>query len=91
MKQVFWGDGLNTLRGSAGAGQPAVGLFELNENKRNGGDAWLAAVLDECRAGALSWENYNFMHGYPTLLAGVCRHSVVVPQVWETPKQFETI
>ena len=30
MKHMFWGDGLNTLRGSAAAGEPAVGLFELN-------------------------------------------------------------
>ena len=60
MQAMFWTRGPNTIQT----------LFELDENKRNGEDQWLAGFLAECRAGALCWENYNFMHGYATQAPG---------------------
>lgn len=33
-------------------------------------DAWYSKVIDECRAGALSDDAYNFLHGYPTQVSG---------------------
>ena len=42
---------------------------ELVETKRFD-DSWYACVLDECRAGALSSENYAFIHGLPTANPG---------------------
>ena len=41
-------------------------IWELSRNIRSGADEWLSAVLDECRVGALSEDNYNFLHGFPT-------------------------
>ncbi len=57
---MFWSRGPNSIRE----------LFELDKNKRNGEDKWFAGFLDECRAGSLSWDNYNFIHGYPTAAPG---------------------
>ena len=60
MQAMFWTRGPNTIQT----------LFELDENKRNGEDQWLAGFLAECRAGDLCWENYSFMHGYATQAPG---------------------
>ena len=60
MQAMFWTRGPNTIQT----------LFELDENKRNGEDQWLAGFLAECCAGNLCWENYNFMHGYATQAPG---------------------
>ena len=59
MKDVFWEDN-----------EAALNYFiELVETKRYD-DRWYATVLDECRAGALSEENYAFLHGLPTANPG---------------------
>ena len=42
-------------------------IWELSRNIRSGADEWLSTVLDECRAGTLSDDNYNFLHGLPTI------------------------
>ena len=34
-------------------------------------DEWYSSVIDECRAGALSDDTYNFLHGYPVLGCGL--------------------
>ena len=41
-------------------------IWELSQNIRSGADEWLSTVLDECRAGALTENNYNLLHGLPT-------------------------
>ena len=33
-------------------------------------DPWYSTLIDECRAGNLSDEKYNCLHGYPTLKCG---------------------
>ena len=53
----FWGQ--DALTGST---QPP---FEFAICKRIK-DAWYSKVVDECRAGDLSDDTYNFLHGYPT-------------------------
>ena len=37
-------------------------VLELSQNIRSGADEWFPSVLDECRLGALSEANYNFLH-----------------------------
>ena len=54
---MFWTKDDNALRE----------IFELKVCTRIK-DTWYAAVIDECRAGALTDDNYNFLHGYPTLV-----------------------
>ena len=44
-------------------------VWELSENLRSGEDVWFSEVLDQCRVGQLSEENYNFLHGLPTRAA----------------------
>ena len=57
--QFFWQrDELN--------GFSEKGLFEFTVSKRFD-DSWYSGIIDECRAGHLSDEAYNFLHGYPTL------------------------
>jgi len=46
-------------------------VVELAVNKRSGEDIWFSDVLDECRAGDLSEDNYNFLHGYPTSVGSI--------------------
>ena len=50
------------------------GFFKFTESKRldpTRKDAqWYSVVIDECRAGALDPDNYNFLHGYPTHCCG---------------------
>ena len=60
MQAMFWSRDIDSVQH----------LFELNENKRNGEDAWLSDFLDECRAGNLSWDNYNFILGFPSKAPG---------------------
>jgi len=55
IKDLFWSKEVGALNYFA----------ELVETKRFD-DAWYAAVLNECRAGALSDESYAFLHGLPT-------------------------
>ena len=45
-------------------------LFELPVNMRSGADTWFSALIHECRHGALTERMYNFLHGYPTDVAG---------------------
>ena len=33
-------------------------------------DTWYSSVVDECRAGDLREDTYNFIHGYPTSACG---------------------
>ena len=51
---------------------------ELVETKRFD-DKWYEAVLNECRAGALSEENYSFLHGLPTGNPGTWRPGCAAP------------
>ena len=41
-------------------------VWELSKNIRSGQDKWFAEVLDQCRMGALTPDNYSFLHGLPT-------------------------
>ena len=41
-------------------------LLHLDVNIRSGADKWFSEVLNQCRAGCLTMDNYNFLHGYPT-------------------------
>ena len=70
MTAFFWGQ------------DPCNGLtakpFELKVSKRIK-DAWYSSVIDECRAGNLSDDNYNFLHGYPTLVCGSWQHGEEPP------------
>ena len=43
-------------------------VLELSTNIRSGNDTWWNEVLDQCREGNLSQDNYDWMHGYPCLL-----------------------
>eukprot|EP00973_Karenia_brevis_P084142 11674491-Karenia_brevis.AAC.1 len=54
---LFWGD--------AGSGGAIQGVTELTENIRTE-DAWLHEVQDQMRAGTLSEDNWNFLHGRST-------------------------
>jgi len=40
-------------------------VLQLSTNIRSGEDAWWNEVLEQCRLGALSEDNYNWMHGFP--------------------------
>jgi len=44
-------------------------VLHLIENMRSGKDAWFSRLLDSCREGSMSANDYNFLHGFPT----VCR------------------
>ena len=41
--------------------------------------AWFREIVDECRRGELHDENYNFIHGYPTVVTGSWLHSTGLP------------
>ena len=41
-------------------------MLHLDVNERSGQDVWFSDILDRCRAGALTEDDYNFLHGYPT-------------------------
>jgi len=45
-------------------------VMDLRTNKRSGGDQWFSDMLDSCRKGRLSANNYCFIHGYPTNVCG---------------------
>ena len=57
---LFWSD-------DSGVG--LTGLTELVQQERCE-DPWYSIMLDECRAGQLSEDNCNFLHGKPTLVPG---------------------
>jgi len=56
---IFWGSGEGTVQG----------VTELTECVRTE-DAWLLQVQNEMRAGALSLDSWNFLHGHPTTVPG---------------------
>ena len=58
---IFWSAGPDTLS------RP---VFELTVNIRCGEDEWYGPLIAACREGSLSEEQYNFLHGYPTLTVG---------------------
>ena len=41
-------------------------ILHLTRNERSGEDRWFSHVLNRCRDGSLSEDDYNFLHGYPT-------------------------
>ena len=41
--------------------------MHLSVNFRSGADQWFSHVLDACRSGKLEEDDYNFLHGYPTI------------------------
>jgi len=58
-KDMFWSDSPDALNF----------FFEVKEQKRIT-DQWYATVIMECRQGYVSDENYQFLHGLPTMHAG---------------------
>ena len=56
-------------------------VHELSQNIRSGDDKWWNQVLEEARVGALSEDNYNWLHGIPSTCI---RHGT--PQFWYTHK-----
>ena len=60
MLSIFWSAGPDS----------GTNLFELPVNMRSGADAWFSALINECRQGDLTERMYNFLHGYPTDVAG---------------------
>ena len=53
--QIWWGEGEDSIHH----------LWELVSPMRCD-DVWYNKVLDECRRGALNYENYAYLHGLPT-------------------------
>ena len=51
---------------------PGKRVHELSTNIRSGEDLWWNEVLEQCRKGELSDDNYNWIHGYPTSVS-ICR------------------
>ena len=47
--------------------QPGVRVKELSTNIRSGNDKWWNQVLEECRNGNLSEQNFCWLHGLPTM------------------------
>ena len=45
-------------------------ILHLKENQRSGADMWFSEILNACRLGQLSDEDYNFLHGFPTRACG---------------------
>lgn len=65
---TFWGRGTISSAWELrpwNAAEPSR-VAELSVNQRSGADVWFSTVLDECRAGHLTEDNYNFLHGLPT-------------------------
>ena len=44
---------------------PQERVLELSTNIRSGEDAWWNEVLEQCRRGELSEDNYDWIHGFP--------------------------
>ena len=42
-------------------------VHELSQNIRSGDDRWWNQVLEQARVGALSEDNYNWLHGFPAI------------------------
>jgi len=61
MLALFWTNGEESVR------RPPT---ELTINHRSGSDVWYSSVIEQCRVGALKEDDYNFLHGYPTLCPG---------------------
>ena len=40
-------------------------MMHLDVNERSGQDVCFSEILDHCREGALTEDDYNFLHGYP--------------------------
>ena len=72
--RIFWSAGPNVVRR----------LWEFSVPMRCV-DAWYNEVLQECRRGALSHENYAYLHGLPTLtspgIACTCNADIVDDKV----------
>ncbi len=45
--------------------EPSRRVLELSTNIRSGKDRWWNEVLEQCRIGALSADNFDWIHGYP--------------------------
>lgn len=86
---TFWmqqaSTGIYPLQEWPGFDENPPRVLELLVNKRSGKDTWFSAVLDACRLGNLSLENYCFLHGFPTMHCG----STVSPDD-EIPTQSKT-
>ena len=54
--QLFWREGQDSIRT----------FWELTELMRCD-DQWYNTCLEQCRRGSPSMENYNYLHGLPTL------------------------
>ena len=42
-------------------------VLHLDVNKRSGKDAWFSKLLDDCREGQLTENDFNYLHGFPTM------------------------
>ena len=42
-------------------------VLHLNQNKRSGKDVWFSNLLNDCREGKMTDDDYSFLHGFPTL------------------------
>ena len=38
-------------------------IFHLHVNERSGKDLWFSSLLDSCRTGTMSEQDYNWLHG----------------------------
>ena len=63
MMGMFW---YSTLTFSLQEWRPKQRVIHLDVNERSGSDVWYSQVLNECREGQLTEDNYNFLHGYET-------------------------
>ena len=61
---MFWHTGLSF---SLQEWQAQERILHLDVNERSGADEWFSNVLNSCREGTLSEDDYNFLHGYPTM------------------------
>ena len=60
-------------------------VLQLTTNIRSGEDTWFAHFLESCRAGALTEDDYNFFHGYPTS-ERICFWYTQRDTEWQHPK-----
>ena len=62
--RMFWGpneEGISLL-----PWEDKRRILHLARNERSGNDEWFSQLLNACRNGNLSEDDYNYLHGYPT-------------------------
>jgi hypothetical protein len=67
---MFWlAAGTHSLQKWTKTGQR---VMHLQVNKRSGRDVWFSQLLDTCRLGSMTMDDYNFLHGFPTKEPPAC-------------------